>query len=64
MQTRIEFIRGGSNTILGDFAPGDVFRAPSALARHLVEEAKVARYIESKVLEPAPAVETRKRGRK
>lgn len=62
MQTRIEFIRGGSNTILGDFAPGDIFRAPEALARHLVEDIKVAKYVEqpAKAEPPLP----RKRGRK
>jgi len=61
MQTRIEFTRGGSNSILGNFAPGDIFRAPSALARHLVEEVRVARYVETP---PVVAAKPRKRARK
>lgn len=62
MQTRIEFTRGGSNTIIGNFAPGDVFRAPAGLARHLVEDLRVARYAEKPI---EVAVEKpRKRGRK
>ena len=62
MQTRIEFTRGGSNSILGNFAPGDIFRAPAALARHLVEEVRVARYLETPT--ESGSKKPRKRARK
>jgi hypothetical protein len=42
----IKFNRGGSNTMLGNFGPGDVARCSDALARHLVDEVRVARYAE------------------
>jgi hypothetical protein len=41
---QIEFTGQGSNTILGNFAPGDMARCSDALARHLVDEARVAKY--------------------
>lgn len=57
----IKFKRGGSNTILGNFAPGDVARCSDALARHLVDELDVAAYHGA----PEPAAEPPKRkGRK
>jgi len=44
MQVVIVFTAQGSNTALGNFAPGDRLRCGDTLARHLVEEARVARY--------------------
>ena len=52
----IKFVRGGSNTILGNFAPGDVARCSDALAKHLVDEVKVATYAE----QPAPRRKAKK----
>lgn len=44
MQAVVVFTAQGSNTAVGNFAPGDRLRCGDALARHLVEEARVARY--------------------
>lgn len=55
----IEFTKGGSNTILGNFAPGDVSRCSDALARHLVEEVGVAKYVQ-----PVAQPVTKRKGRK
>lgn len=58
MQQRIEFTRGGSNTIVGNFEPGMILRCDGALARHFIEIG-VAR-----ALDAPPKPEPRKRGRK
>lgn len=52
MQTTVRFITYGSNSAIGNFGPGDVLRCGDAMARHLVDQAKVARY------DQAPAAET------
>ena len=58
---QIKFIAQGSNSLIGGFSSGDIARVGDALAKHLVEEALVAKYVESpKPQEPAPV----KRGRK
>jgi hypothetical protein len=57
---QIRFIKFGSNTALGNFAPGEIARCDAKLARHLVEEAKVARYELAAVsahIEPEPEAE-------
>lgn len=41
---RIVFTKNGACSVLGGFEPGTVARTSDALARHLVEEARVARY--------------------
>ena len=51
---RIKFKRFGSNTAVGSFQPGDVLTCGDAMARHLVEEAKVAEFMEPKA-EPVSA---------
>lgn len=59
MQVQIRFTRQGSNTLVGNFAPGDTLRCGEALARHLVVEAKVARY-----MQPAPTANETKPARR
>jgi len=44
MSVEIVFTAQGSNTALGNFAAGDRLRCGESMARHLVEEARVARY--------------------
>lgn len=60
--TQIKFIRGGSNTILGNFEPGSIARCSDALARHLVAEVGVAEYMQPARVESERQV--RRRGRK
>lgn len=55
---RIEFEQYGSNTIIGNFEPGDVMRCGDDLAHHLVAQAKVAHYAESA---PRPEESPRRR---
>lgn len=56
---QIRFIRQGANSVLGGFSPGDLARVSEAFAKHLVEEARVAEYVQEVPKEGAP-----KRGRK
>lgn len=44
---QVKFFRYGSNAAIGGFAPGDLLRCSGAMAEHLVEHAKVARYVEA-----------------
>ena len=43
---QIKFTASGANSQLGGFSSGDIARVPEAFARHLVEEARVAAYID------------------
>ena len=56
---QIRFIRQGANSLIGGFSSGDLARVSDALARHLVEEARVAEYAQAQMKGEAP-----KRGRK
>ena len=47
MATRIRFTAQGSNSLLGGFSPGDLATVGRDFARHLVEEARVAEYLEA-----------------
>lgn len=47
MGTRIRFVAQGANSLLGGFSPGDTATVGHELARHLVEEARVAQYLEA-----------------
>jgi hypothetical protein len=49
----VRFKTFGSNTAFGDFAPGDILRCSDAMARHLVDELRVAARLEA----PAEKVE-------
>ncbi len=73
MQKIIRFTAQGSNSAFGGFSHGDLLRCSSALAHHLVEEARVAEYMgapkapqaevaspEPAAAEPAPAKTRRK----
>lgn len=64
---KIQFTTNGANSLIGGFASGDLLVCADALARHLVEEAKCARYVVpagETPAAPAPAKSTgrRKRG--
>lgn len=41
---KIKFTTNGANSLIGGFAAGDVLVCSAALARHLVDEARCARY--------------------
>ena len=57
---KIRFIRQGANSLIGGFSSGDLARVSEVFARHLVEEARVAEYVQSQQKdEPVP-----KRGRR
>ena len=56
---QVRFIWQGANSLIGGFASGDLARVSDAFARHLVEEARVAEYVQAPTKEDAP-----KRGRK
>lgn len=67
MQVQIIFTATGSSSVTGNFAPGDMLRCSAERARHLVEEARCARYADGDT--PAtgaatpPAIKTTKRQR-
>lgn len=42
---QVRFKAQGANSLLGGFSAGDVARVGADFARHLVEEAKVADYV-------------------
>jgi hypothetical protein len=43
---RIRFTCQGSNSAIGGFSQGDVFTCSEALAEHLVNQARVAEYMQ------------------
>lgn len=51
---QIKFKAQGSNSLVGGFSHGDIARVGEALAKHLVEEAGVAEYVQA----PAQAAVT------
>ena len=57
---QIRFIRQGANSLIGGFSSGDLARVSEVFARHLVEEAGVAEYVQAQKKEAAAP----KRGRK
>ena len=61
MQVRIKFIRHGANSLVGGFAPGDFARVDETMAKHLINEAKVAVLAEAKPAAPAPAKKAAKK---
>lgn len=46
MQVQVKFTTFGSCTAIGGFAPGDIARVSPDMAKHLVEEARCAKYVE------------------
>lgn len=57
---QIRFIRQGANSLIGGFSSGDLARVSEVFARHLVEEAGVAEYVQAQ----QSAAAAPKRGRK
>ncbi len=54
---KIKFTAQGANSMIGGFSTGDVATVGEAMAKHLVEEAGVARYMEAgEPRKPAPPV--------
>ena len=45
---QIKFITFGATSAGGSFAPGDLLRCGESMAKHLVEEAKCAVYVQPK----------------
>lgn len=57
---QIQFTASGANSALGGFMPGEFARVDPAIAKHLVEEAKVAVYVvEQAPKTPDPAKKTK-----
>lgn len=54
---QIRFTTSGANSQLGGFAMGDTASVSEAFARHLVEEARVAKYVAAPVAAAGPAVD-------
>jgi len=46
MLKHIEFTAQGSSSVFGNFGPGDRLRCSAEHARHFVEEAQCARYVQ------------------
>lgn len=67
MQVQIKFTASGSSSLTGNFAPGDTLRCSLEHAKHLVEDAQCANYIDKPAEEPKAAPESKpaaKPGRK
>lgn len=60
MQVQIKFKVFGCCSAIGNFAPGDTARLSMDIARHLVEEARCAEYVQP-VAEQEPIKTRRKR---
>jgi hypothetical protein len=56
MPKSIEFTASGSSSILGNFSSGQIARnIPDAMADHLVNDARCAKYIDVKTAPEKPA---------
>jgi len=53
MQVQIKFTRQGGSPMTGEFSPGDTLRCDPALAKHLVDQAKCAKYMPAAEKKPA-----------
>lgn len=64
---QIEFTHTGHSAIFGNFRAGDLLRCGDAEAKHFVEDARCARYVEASPLPepitsaPAPAAKRAKK---
>lgn len=56
----IKFKTFGATSAGGSFSPGDIFRCDEKMARHLVEEAQCAIYMQAPQPEPVAEVESDK----
>lgn len=61
---QIRFIAQGSNSLIGGFSSGDLARVGESLARHLVEEARVAEYVVRRAPIPVEPLEDPKPARR
>lgn len=63
MTVQIRFTKTGCCSAIGNFSPGDTARIGVDMAKHLVDEAKVAKYVKKPQAMPetAPAVLTLKK---
>jgi len=52
---RIRFTKSGSSTVFGNFADGDLLTCSAAAAKHFVEDASCAEYVEPQSQASAPA---------
>lgn len=50
----IKFTAYGATQGIGEYGPGDVMRCHESMARHLVEQARCAVYVEAATHRPAP----------
>lgn len=57
---KIKFTAQGANSLIGGFSTGDVAAVGEAIAKHLVEEARVARYIAAAAPPHKPATMARR----
>ncbi len=59
---QIKFIRQGANSVFGSFSSGDIARVSEAFAAHLVNEARVAEYLQpvTPAASEAPATPARR----
>jgi hypothetical protein len=60
---QIRFKAQGSNSLIGGFSSGDLARVNEALAKHLVEDAKVAEYVTAPAADAAAQPKKARRGR-
>lgn len=51
---QIKFTRYGSNTVAGNFAPGELLRCSDDMARHLVQAVRCAEYMDAASPPPGP----------
>lgn len=60
---RIKFTAQGANSVLGGFQSGDIARVSDAFAAHLVNEARVAVYLDAApaAVDPAKPSKTQRR---
>lgn len=54
MLVQIKFTKPGASSVFGAFAPGDLLRCSVEAARHFVEDAACAVYVEPQPTAPAP----------
>lgn len=50
---QVKFTTFGANTAFGSFAPGETLRCSEALAKHLVDEIRCAKYVEAPKVDSA-----------
>lgn len=61
---KVKFIVGGANSAFGGFSAGDLLVCSEAMARHLVEDLKCAKHVETAQPKDSEPVVGRKKSRK